>query len=91
MKSRLRFPQLLLGAVLALTACTGMQARPVGPPPGGPNDPVPAEYLRGTEFDWPTMTPYSWGILYSPPANDGGPQIQYSWSEVRRRLAASNR
>ena len=93
MKNPLRFPAVVLAGVLALTACGKMHAMPptAGPPPGGPNDPVPAEYLRGTEFDYPTMTAYSWGIMYNPPPNDGGVQVQYPWSEVRRRLAARSR
>jgi hypothetical protein len=90
MKTPFPFAGVVLAGLLILTACGQMRAmpRPAGPPPGGPNDPVPTEYLRGTEFDYPTMTPYSWGIMYSPPPNDGGVQVQYSWSEVRRRLAA---
>lgn len=39
--------------------------------------------LRGTEFDYPSVTVYDWGVIESPA---DGPQIQYSWAEVNRRL-----
>jgi hypothetical protein len=42
--------------------------------------------LRGTEFDRPDATVYSWGVLDSPA---DGPQIQYFWGDVNRRLAAA--
>lgn len=80
----------LLAAAAAASACAPMLARPTGLPPGGPNDPVPAEYIRGTQFDKPNMIRYSWGLLEVPPPNDG-PQVKYSWSEIRSHLAARNR
>jgi hypothetical protein len=39
--------------------------------------------LRGTQFDYPSVTAYDWGVIDSPA---DGPQIQYSWAEVNRRL-----
>ena len=41
--------------------------------------------LRGTQFDYPSVTVYDWGVLDSPA---DGPQVQYFWSEVNRRIAA---
>ena len=86
----------MIAALLTMTACTQMQAtsmqassQSAGVPPGGPYDPVPPEYLRGTEFDGPNMTRFSWGMGYNV-ANET-PEIDYQWPEVRRRLAARNR
>jgi hypothetical protein len=93
MKTLLRFSTVVLVGLLTLAACAQMRGphavpRPAGPLPGGPNDPVPEAYLRGTDFDKPTMIRYSWGIIDSPPLGSGGPQISYTWAEIRRRLAA---
>jgi hypothetical protein len=80
---------LVLAGLLSLAACAQM-ARPSGPPPGGPNDPVPAEYLRGTQIDQPSMDRYSWGIEDSPSTSERN-QVRYTWAEVRQRLAAAKR
>jgi hypothetical protein len=83
------FAAMVSVGLLALTACAQMQAmpRPAGPPPGGANDPVPAEYLRGSEFDRPDMVRFSWGMELAPQGSED-PNTDYPWSEVRRRLAA---
>lgn len=77
-------------AALMLSACSQMPARPVGPPPGGPNDPVPPEYLRGTEFDRPDMIRFSWG-MEDHPANNDRPGVDWTWAQIRQRLATYNR
>lgn len=95
MKTPLRVPGVVLAAFLALAACAKLQSgphafsRPAGPPPGGPSDPVPDAYLKGTDFDKPSMIRYSWGLMDSPPIGSGDPNVSYPWAEIRRRLATT--
>jgi hypothetical protein len=75
----------MFAGLLAVTACGQMP--PPGPPPGGPTDPVPEAYLRGSEFDKPNIIRLSWGLQeIAGPAN-GSENFNYPWSEVRSRLA----
>jgi hypothetical protein len=48
--------------------------------------PVPAEALRGTQFDSPDYVRHSWGLEQVP---FDAPPVQYTWSEVNARLNAA--
>lgn len=49
--------------------------------------PIPADALRGTEFDDPDYVRYSWGLERD---SEDGPAFSLTWPEIRQRLNQTN-
>jgi hypothetical protein len=45
--------------------------------------PIPANALRGTQFDGPEYVRHDWGLEYVP---FDAPSVRLNWGEIKRRL-----
>jgi hypothetical protein len=57
------------------------------PAPQASAQPIPADVLRGTEFDAPGYVRHDWGLEYVP---YDAPSVRLSWGEIQQRLNQMN-
>ncbi len=69
----------------ALGLAIALQSAPVSAQ--AQNQALAADALKGTQFAGPEYVQHSWGVEYRP---FDTPSVQYSWAEIRARLAQQN-